>query len=116
MARGEKEIARWTLDTEGDSCFSEEDYKRRAGACSAEFSFAGVLSADKSDGQHLPVLHFKLEASHFPRGISRFDDSTRLAPIHKGDLTWEEDPRCTFSRSFRYDLTREQYLPDATLA
>lgn len=97
------------------ACFSERDYKHRAGACDAEFRFSGTLTVVRSTAARLPTLSFRLEASHFPRGASRYDDSTTGSALHKGDLKWEEDTRCTFERSFHFDAALGKYQPDAAL-
>jgi hypothetical protein len=97
------------------ACFGEKDVKHRAGACHDEYRFAGLLSAGKPNGEQLPPLHFRMEASHYPRGVSRDADSLTLPPLRKVDLRWEGDARCTFDRNFHFDVASGKYLPDTAL-
>ena len=97
------------------ACFSEKDAKRRAGACHDEYRFAGYLTAAATASHGLPELGFRMESSHYPRGVSRDGDSLALPPLRKADLTWEDDARCTYRRTFRFDEARGAYVPDAPL-
>jgi len=97
------------------ACFSEKDSRHRAGACHDEYRFDGTLTAAQPINAQLPLLRFRMKASHYPRGVSRNEDSLASPPLHKADLKWEVDTRCTFERSFRFDAALGQYRPDAAL-
>jgi hypothetical protein len=97
------------------ACFDEKDFKHRAGACHDEYRFDGALAIAPSAADGPPTLRFKMTASHYPRGVSREGDSLTLPPLRKADLTWQDDPRCTYRRVFRFDAASAQYLPDAAL-
>lgn len=97
------------------ACFDEKDFKHRAGACHDEYRFDGALAAATPAMDGLPTLRFSMTASHYPRGVSREGDSTTLPPLRKADLIWQDDPRCTYKRVFRFDAASAQYVPDAAL-
>jgi len=97
------------------ACFTEQDFKRRAGACHAEFRFSATLEATTAIAGTLPVLHFRMVASHYPRGASRDGDSLSDRPLRRADLTWQTDTRCTFERTFSFDVSSERYVESAAL-
>jgi hypothetical protein len=97
------------------ACFGEKDMKRRANACHDEYRFTGTLTAADRVNVQLPLLRFRMNASHYPRGVSRNNDSLTLPPLRKRDLTWQVDKRCTFERSFHFDPAQGTYVPDAVL-
>lgn len=97
------------------ACFDEKDFKHRAGACHDEYRFDGALAVAASAADGPPALNFSMAASHYPRGVSREGDSLALPPLRKADLIWQDDPRCTYRRLFRFDAASDRYVPDAAL-
>ena len=97
------------------ACFGDRDFKHRAGVCHDEYRFDGTLAIADPAAAGLPTLRFRMTASHYPRGISRDGDSLALPPLRKADLVWQDDARCTYQRSLRFDPASELYVPNAPL-
>jgi hypothetical protein len=97
------------------ACFSEKDFKQRAGACHDEYRFGGALTIIVSSTDGLPSLRFNMTASHYPRGVSRDGDSLALPPLRKADLRWQQDTSCTYQRTFLFDVKSNRYVPDSVL-
>lgn len=96
------------------ACFSEQDTKQRAGACHDEYGFSAKLGLETA-AEGMPVLRYQTVATRFPAGVSRFEDSLAKGPLKKKDLRTEQDPACSYSRSFRFSdamFHPDQPLPD----
>jgi hypothetical protein len=94
------------------ACFSERDFDQRAGACHDEYSFDAELAL-ATDGQHMPVLRYRTEASNYPAGVSPQRDSLAKGRLRKKDLRTEQDAECSYTRTFRF--TSGAYQPDQPL-
>jgi len=96
------------------ACFSEEDMKRRAGACHDEYGFDATLTAAGEAGG-MPVFDYVTTATAYPRGVSRSEDSLEKPPLKPADLVTARDPKCSFSRRFAFDAKAGEYRPDSPL-
>ncbi|WP_353098372.1 hypothetical protein [Stenotrophomonas lactitubi] len=94
------------------ACFSERDFDQRAGACHDEYSFDAELAL-ATDGQDMPVLRYRTEASNYPAGVSPQRDSLAKGRLKKKDLRTEQDAECSYTRTFRF--TSGAYQPDQPL-
>lgn len=94
------------------ACFSERDFDQRAGACHDEYSFDAELTL-AADGQDMPVLRYRTEASNYPAGVSPQRDSLAKGRLKKKDLRTEQDAECSYTRTFRF--TSGAYQPDQPL-
>ena len=94
------------------ACFSEQDIKQRAGACHDEYSFEAELAL-ATEGQDMPVLRYRTEASNYPAGVSPQRDSLAKGRLTKKDLRTEQDAQCSYTRTFRF--TSGAYQPDQPL-
>jgi len=104
----------WAGHAEIRACFSEQDMKQRAGACHDSYGFSARLSLD-STATAMPVLRYQAVATRFPAGVSRNEDSLAKGPLAKKDLRTEQDPACTYVRTFRFSggaYQPDQALPD----
>lgn len=95
------------------ACFGERDMKNRRGACHDEYSYSGDLGLAGEAAGGLPTLAYRSEASAFPRGVSRREDSSANPRLRKSDLVRARDPECSFARRFRFDAASGSYAPDA---
>ncbi|MEN5287522.1 hypothetical protein ABE494_16425 [Stenotrophomonas lactitubi] len=94
------------------ACFSERDFDQRAGACHDEYSFDAELAL-ATEGQDMPVLRYRTEASNYPAGVSPQRDSLAKGGLKKKDLRTEQDAECSYTRTFRF--TSGAYQPDQPL-
>ena len=104
----------WEGNADIRACFSEQDMKQRAGACHDTYGFSAKLSLDQA-AQGMPVLRYQTVATRFPAGVSRNEDSLAKGPLTKKDLRTEQDPACTYVRTFRFSggaYEPDQALPD----
>lgn len=105
-----------TVPWEGNAmiraCFSEQDMKQRSGACHDTYAFSAKLGLDTA-AAGMPALRYQTVATRFPAGVSRQEDSLAKGPLKKKDLRTEQDPACTFARTFR--IASGSYLPDQPL-
>lgn len=97
------------------ACFSEKDMRRRRGACQDEYSFSGRVGVAPSPAAGRPILTYTTEAWAFPRGVSRFGDSTQMRALRQDDMVRQRDAPCSFTRRFRFDATAGAYRPDSPL-
>jgi hypothetical protein len=97
------------------ACFGERDMAQRRGACHDEYNFSGDVALGRGAANGLPVLAYVTQATAFPRGVSRLEDSSAKPRLKKSDLVHERDPECSFSRQFRFDPAAGVYAPDAPL-
>jgi hypothetical protein len=97
------------------ACFSEEDMRQRAEACHDEYDFRGALALDRAVAAGPPRLIYTARATSFPGHVSRSEDSLSAPPLHKKDLIWVTDSRCTYRRMFRWHPSSRSYQPDSPL-
>lgn len=98
------------------ACFSERDYRQRAGACHDEYTFTATLTAaGDRNGNEPPELHYRTTATSFPGRVSRQADSLAAGRLRRSDLVRVKNPECSFSRSFRFDRASRAYQPDRPL-
>lgn len=98
------------------ACFSEQDMRRRRGACHDEYRFSARLTlAPGGGGDARPTLLYSTKASAFPRGVSRAGDSTDMAPLKQADLVFRRDARCSVTRRLVFDAAAGEYRPDRPL-
>lgn len=97
------------------ACFSEDDQKKRRGACHDEYDFSGTITPAPERAAGLPVLLYDTEATAFPAPVSRASDSTTARPLRKADLVRRRDPHCSVTRRFTFDPQRGTYTPDSPL-
>jgi len=102
----------WSASKMIRACFSERDFDQRAGACHDEYSFDAELAL-ATDGQDMPVLRYRTEASNYPAGVSPQRDSLAKGRLKKKDLRTEQDAECSYTRVFRF--TSGAYQPDQPL-
>ena len=102
----------WSANKMIRACFSERDFDQRAGACHDEYSFDAELAL-ATDGQDMPVLRYRTEASNYPAGVSPQRDSLAKGKLKKKDLRTEQDAECSYTRTFRF--TSGAYQPDQPL-
>lgn len=102
----------WSASKMIRACFSERDFDQRAGACHDEYSFDAELAL-ATDGQDMPVLRYRTEASNYPAGVSPQRDSLAKGKLKKKDLRTEQDAECSYTRTFRF--TSGAYQPDQPL-
>ncbi|MDE2597350.1 MAG: hypothetical protein KGL44_10775 [Sphingomonadales bacterium] len=108
-----------TLPWQGSSliraCFSEADYRQRAGACHDEYSFAASLSIAPGGAPGAPVLRYRTRATSFPGHVSRQADSLEGRPLRRRDLVHVVDPQCSVTRLLRRDPVSGTWEPDKPL-
>ncbi|WP_022972793.1 hypothetical protein [Xanthomonas maliensis] len=95
------------------TCFTEQDMQQRRSACHDTYDFSAKLSLD-STAQGMPVLRYQTVATRLPAGVSRDKDSLAQR-LTKKDLRDEQDPACTYTRTFRFSdgaYRPDQALPD----
>jgi hypothetical protein len=97
------------------ACFSEKDAAKRARACHDEYALHGKLGVTGETADGLPMLSYAVEASSYPRGVSRNGDSLAGPSLRKADLVWKVDAGCTYRRTFRFDAASGGYKPDLPL-
>lgn len=102
----------WSANKMIRACFSERDFDQRAGACHDEYSFDAELVL-ATEGQDMPVLRYRTEASNYPAGVSPQRDSLATGRLKKKDLRTEQDAECSYTRTFRF--TSGAYQPDQPL-
>ena len=102
----------WSANKMIRACFSERDFDQRAGACHDEYSFDAELAL-ATEGQGMPVLRYRTEASNYPAGVSPQRDSLAKGKLKKKDLRTEQDAECSYTRVFRF--TSGAYQPDQPL-
>lgn len=102
----------WSANKMIRACFSERDFDQRAGACHDEYSFDAELAL-ATEGQDMPVLRYRTEASNYPAVVSPQRDSLAKGRLTKKDLRTEQDAQCSYTRTFRF--TSGAYQPDQPL-
>lgn len=102
----------WSGSISIRACFRKEDVRRRHASCEDRYRFRGTLQAGAA-------LTFVTKAETFPGRVSRNEDSLRKPPLHRSDLVWAVDRRCTYRRTLRFDaagtaLTYDTPPPDCS--
>ncbi|MDO5614235.1 MAG: hypothetical protein Q4G14_13475 [Paracoccus sp. (in: a-proteobacteria)] len=94
------------------ACFSQADTETRQGYCADEYDFDAALSTAPEKARP-PILLYQTTATIFPPGAILDHDNTHLEITP--DISPETVPRCTFTRSFRWNETTASYQPDTPL-
>ena len=97
------------------ACFSEADYRQRAGACHDEYSFSASLSLVPGNGAGPAVLRYRTRATSYPGAVSRSADSLAGKRLRQRDLKRVVDPDCSVTRLLRIDPASGSYVPDGPL-
>ena len=97
------------------ACFGARDMRRRRGACSDQYEFAGTLSLDPATRTGRPAFLLAARARTYPGRRSLDSDSTTAPPLRAADLRWTVDPGCTYRRRLAFDPGAGRYLPDRPL-
>lgn len=97
------------------ACFSEEDFRNRREACHDEYQFDGTLTLDPAVREGRPRFLLEARARSYPGRRSRSEDSTQAPPLGRSDLTWADDPLCSYRRVFAFDPGPGRYAPDAAV-
>ena len=97
------------------ACFSEKEARRRRGACHDEYGFSARIGLAPGSAAERPILTYVTEAWAFPRGVSRFRDSSQMGPLRQDDLVRQPNAACSFARWFRFDAVARAYWPDRPL-
>jgi len=105
----------WEASSMIRACFSERDFRQRAGACHDEYKFITQLSIAPGGAGGMPVLRYETEATSFPGAVSRTADSLAARPLKRRDLIHVINDRCSLTRLFRFDPGTGRYAPDAPL-
>lgn len=96
------------------ACFSEEDQRNRADACSDQYTFVTRIGLDESVSRGAPRITLETSAGTFPGHVSRGADSTEASPLQAADLVWWHDDTCSYHRTFNRGADG-LYAPDQPL-
>lgn len=105
----------WEASSMIRACFSEKDFRQRAGACHDEYKFQAQLSTAPEGTGAMPVLRYDTETTSFPGPVSRSADSLAARPLKRRDLVHVKNDGCSITRLFRFDAAAGRYMPDAPL-
>jgi hypothetical protein len=94
------------------ACFGPRDTRRRRGACSDQYEFAGTLTLDPATRAGRPSFLLSVRARTYPGRRNLGSDSTTAPPLRPSDLRWATDPTCTYRRRIVFDPRQGLYLPD----
>ncbi len=97
------------------ACFSEKDYRQRAGACHDEYDYSASLEVAGAGAGSPPPLRYRARATSYPGRVSRSEDSLAGKPLRKRDLVRAVDPECSFSRQLSYDAATGSYTMNQSL-
>jgi len=97
------------------ACFSDEDERKRRGACHDEYNFAATLGLDPTVTSGFPRLVYQTRATSFPGKVSRYEDSLEKPPLREQDLVTAVNQRCTYKRTFQLESGSGVYVPDQPL-
>ncbi len=97
------------------ACFTEQDQRRRLGACHDEYQFGATLGLDPAVRSRFPRLIYQTRATSFPGRVSRNKDSLEGPPLRERDLVTAVDHLCTYKRVFEFDAGQRVYVPDHSL-
>jgi hypothetical protein len=102
------------------ACFSEEDAKRRLGACHDEYSFEGMLTLGKAaknqskksakNRYDWPELFYQSRATATP-GSSNFEKDNTRKQLKESDLIPRTDKKCSYARTYKYNGELGIYAP-----
>lgn len=105
----------WEASSMIRACFSERDFRQRAGACHDEYKFEAQLSIAHAGSSDMPVLRYETKATSFPGAVSRSADSLAARPLKRRDLVHVTDDNCSVTRLFHFDAAKGRYIPDTPL-
>lgn len=94
------------------ACFSEKDFKQRAGVCHDQYDFEAHLTTARGTQAGMPVLVYRSKATTFPGGISLSRDSLAAPPLRHRDIVRQVDPECSYQRTYRWDAKARTYVPN----
>jgi uncharacterized protein YecT (DUF1311 family) len=94
------------------ACFTQQDERRRLGACHDEYEFTAMLGLDQTVKSGFPHLVYQTRATSFPGKVSRDKDSLDGPPLRKQDLVTAVDHQCTYKRIFHFEANSGVYMPD----
>lgn len=89
------------------SCFSEQDYEDRLGACHDEYNYSADLKIVKGSNTKIPALIYKVRSTTFPSNSSLEKDNS--GKLKKSDLVAKIDETCTFTRNIIFDSKKGIY-------
>lgn len=95
------------------ACFSQADYRRLRDACHQELEYEARLTLAPEPAAGRPRFAFTATARVFPRGS--LVEGWEYRSYRRADLVWENDPNCSYGRSFAYDAATGRYAPDQPL-
>lgn len=95
------------------ACFSPADHRRLGNACHQQLEYAGTLILEPNASAGRPRFGFTARARTFPRGSIVEGWETR--PLRRADRVWENDPACSYRRTFSFDAASGRYAPDRPL-
>lgn len=105
----------WESGSAIRACFSEKDFRQRAGACHDEYDYLPDLEPMTGRAGGPPLLRYKAKATSYPGPVSRSADSLAAKRLRKKDLVHVEHADCTFTRDFTFDPASRTYVPDRPL-
>ncbi|MBR7918666.1 DUF1311 domain-containing protein [Burkholderia vietnamiensis] len=97
------------------ACFTDQDARRRLGACHDDYQFTATLGLDQSVKSGFPRLIYQTRATSFPGKVSRNKDSLAGPPLRKRDLVTAVDQQCTYKRIFHFKADQSIYMPEHPL-
>ena len=109
---GELLASGWDSSLSIRACFSEQEARKRRGACHDEYEFNATLAPAPQPGDAVPSLRITTVATAFPRTARRNRDSSDAPPLTRADLTQWRDPDCSYTRLLRYNHGTRRYEMD----
>jgi len=97
------------------ACFSEQDMAKRHGACHDEYDFSARIGLAPGRSAGMPILTYTTQAWSFPRGVARSTDSTRMRALRRTDLVRQRDPKCSFTRTLRFNQESGLFRPETPM-
>jgi hypothetical protein len=94
------------------ACFSEKDFRQRAGVCHDAYDFEARLTLAPGEKEVMPVLNYRSKATTFPAGVSLSRDSLAAPALRKHDIVRQVDPACSYRRTYRFDAQARTYVPN----
>lgn len=92
------------------SCFSEEDYKSRLGACHDQYRFDAAFSLDHTAKRASPPqLVYETKAMATPGNSRRMEDNLEKGRLTEADLKPRADPKCSYRRLVTYNPVTGRY-------
>lgn len=103
----------WASEINIRACFDDDDIDRRKGVCHDSYTFgASLILADQQEGDDLPVLVYRAQATAFPQTARRWEGSSAAPPLRDEDLSHWTDFECTYQRTLRFNPSTDRYEMD----